>query len=63
MVEKAVETALDIGYRHFDTATLYNTELHLGNALKKGLDAGKVKRDDLFIVTKVQVLQVPGSKS
>ncbi|ODM96061.1 1,5-anhydro-D-fructose reductase [Orchesella cincta] len=53
VVEKAVETALDIGYKHFDTATLYNTELHLGNALRKAFDAGKVKREDLFIVTKL----------
>ncbi|CAL8137562.1 unnamed protein product [Orchesella dallaii] len=53
VVEKAVETALEIGYRHFDTATLYNTELHLGNAMRKAFDAGKVKREDLFIVTKL----------
>jgi len=52
-VERAVDAALEAGYRHFDIATLYGNEDKLGNALKKWLDAGKVKREELFIVTKL----------
>nr|DAD30299.1 TPA_asm: hypothetical protein HUJ06_009150 [Nelumbo nucifera] len=46
--------AIKLGYRHFDTASLYQTEEALGlaiaEALKQGLIAG---RDDLFITTKL----------
>lgn len=52
-VDVAITKALDAGYRHFDTATLYKNEHLLGQALKKYMDAGKVKREDLFIVTKL----------
>jgi aldehyde reductase len=52
-IDLAVERAIDVGYRHFDTATLYSNEAGLGRGLKKALDAGKVKREDLFIVTKL----------
>jgi diketogulonate reductase-like aldo/keto reductase len=31
--------AIEIGYRHFDTASLYNTEEPLGQAVSKALDA------------------------
>ena len=52
--EITVNTALEIGYRHFDIAYNYKNEVHLGNVLKKWLDSGKVKREDLFITTKVK---------
>ena len=48
-----MELAIELGYRHFDTATLYKNEESLGRALKKAIDSGKVKREELFIVTKV----------
>ncbi|CAL8103243.1 unnamed protein product [Orchesella dallaii] len=52
-LENAVDAALEAGYRHFDTATLYKNEDKLGNVLKKWLDSGRVKREELFIVTKL----------
>ncbi|XP_049841194.1 1,5-anhydro-D-fructose reductase-like isoform X2 [Schistocerca gregaria] len=52
-VEKAINAALEIGYRHIDTAQRYNNEAQIGRALKKCLDSGKIKREDLFIVTKL----------
>ncbi|XP_049795397.1 1,5-anhydro-D-fructose reductase-like [Schistocerca nitens] len=52
-VEKAIDKALEIGYRHIDTAQRYNNEAQIGRALKKWLDSGKIKREDLFIVTKL----------
>ncbi|MEP6828153.1 MAG: aldo/keto reductase, partial [Aestuariivirga sp.] len=44
-----VRAALDIGYRHIDTAEMYGNERAVGRAIK---DSG-VKRDTLFITTKV----------
>lgn len=46
-------TALQVGYRHFDTATLYDNEQYIGAAIKRGFDENIVKRDDLFITTKL----------
>lgn len=48
-LEKAIEIALESGYRHIDTAALYGNEEEIGNALK---NLG-VKREDIFITTKV----------
>ena len=46
--------AIDIGYRHFDTAALYGTEEPLGQAVSKALELGLVKnRDELFITSKL----------
>lgn len=52
-VIQAVEAAIECGYRHIDTAFNYSNEKDIGKALQKLFTAGKVKREDLFIVTKV----------
>lgn len=45
----AVRWALDAGYRHFDTATMYRNEAEVGKAVRdSGLD-----REELFITTKL----------
>jgi 2,5-diketo-D-gluconate reductase A len=44
----AVRTALDVGYRHLDTATVYRNEEEVGRALA---DSG-VPRDEVFVTTK-----------
>uniref|UniRef100_F1L6N8 Alcohol dehydrogenase NADP+ A n=1 Tax=Ascaris suum TaxID=6253 RepID=F1L6N8_ASCSU len=49
----AIEAAIDVGYRLFDTAFLYETEAGVGNALYDCIQSGKVKREDLFITTKL----------
>jgi len=51
-VDKAVDAALQYGYRHFDTAKLYVNEPELGNALEKFLPKYSLKREDIFITTK-----------
>jgi diketogulonate reductase-like aldo/keto reductase len=51
--ERAVETALQLGYRHFDIAYTYQNERNLGNVLSKWISTGKIKREQLFINTKV----------
>ncbi len=46
---RAVRTALDCGYRHIDTATMYRNEKEVGRAIRdSGLD-----RKDIFITTKL----------
>lgn len=45
-----VKEALDIGYRHFDTAQMYNNEKAIGEALIKS----GYKRSDYFLTTKLQ---------
>lgn len=52
-VESAIIKAVEIGYRHFDCATIYGNEVEIGNALKKLLAAGIVKRDELWITSKL----------
>jgi 2,5-diketo-D-gluconate reductase B len=46
---RVVEQALRLGYRHFDTAQMYGNEREVGD----GVRASGVKRDEVFIVTKV----------
>lgn len=45
----AVKTALEVGYRHIDTASVYGNEVSVGKAMK---DSG-VKREDIFLTSKV----------
>lgn len=52
-IETALDLALEAGYRHIDTATVYENEKAIGKVLKKYLDSGKIKRSELFIVTKL----------
>ncbi|XP_076235551.1 aldo-keto reductase family 1 member A1 isoform X2 [Calliopsis andreniformis] len=52
-LEKALNTALEAGYRHIDTAPVYENEKIIGSVLKKWIDSGKIKRSELFIVTKL----------
>ncbi|KAL3512474.1 hypothetical protein ACH5RR_025191 [Cinchona calisaya] len=46
--------AMEIGYRHFDTAACYGTEEALGKAVAKAIEIGVIKsRDELFITSKL----------
>lgn len=46
---ETVETALDIGYRHVDTAQIYGNE----SAVGRGITRSDVSRDDVFLATKI----------
>ena len=53
-VKTGIIEAIKVGYRHFDTASLYQTEKALGEAIKEALMLGLIKsREDLFITTKL----------
>jgi diketogulonate reductase-like aldo/keto reductase len=47
--EHAIETAIEIGYRLFDTASMYRNEAEVGNAIRNS----GIPRQDVFITTKV----------
>ncbi|XP_075148227.1 aldo-keto reductase family 1 member A1-like [Haematobia irritans] len=52
-IELALNTALEAGYRHIDTAPIYMNEKAIGRVLKEWLDSGRVQREELFITTKL----------
>ena len=51
--ETSVYEALKMGYRLIDTANAYLNEEAVGKGLKKAMDGGLVKRDDVFLSTKI----------
>lgn len=44
---------MELGYRHIDTAFVYQNEEAIGIVLKDWLLSGKIKRKDLFVTTKL----------
>ena len=50
---QAVKAALEAGFRHFDCAERYRNEEMVGVALQEVIEAGKVRREDVFITTKL----------
>jgi len=52
-VAEALRIALRNGYRHIDTAAAYANEAEIGNVLQEFFKSGELKREDVFIVTKV----------
>ena len=51
--ETLVEEAIRAGARSLDTAMIYGNEIDVGRAIKTVVDEGIVRRDDLFVSTKL----------
>jgi alcohol dehydrogenase (NADP+) len=51
--KQATKTALEVGFRHLDCAERYRNEEAVGNAIQEALKAGTVRREDLFVTTKL----------
>lgn len=47
--QTAIKTAIEFGYRHIDTAQLYNNERVVGEAIQ----TSSIPRDEFFVVTKI----------
>lgn len=52
-VINSVKTAIKFGYRSIDGAAAYNNEKGMGIGIKEGIKEAGIKREDLFITSKV----------
>jgi len=50
----AIREAINAGYRHIDCAVVYNNQTEIGTTLKEIFAEGKVKREDIFITSKLR---------
>ncbi len=53
VVGEAVLSAMRCGYRHFDCAPIYGNEKEIGDAFQTAFSEGLVKREDLWITSKL----------
>lgn len=60
---EAVYQAIKIGYRLIDTAAIYGNEKETGMGIKRALDEGLVTREELFVTSKLFILQAPEDKA
>ena len=61
--ENAVVQAVKTGYRLIDTAAAYENETAVGKAIKRVIEEGIVKREDLFITTKLWITDTSYEKA
>ncbi|MCO5612938.1 hypothetical protein L7F22_067211 [Adiantum nelumboides] len=52
-IKDAVASAIHVGYRHIDSASLYKSEAAIGEALTEAFRAGILTRDDIFVTSKI----------
>lgn len=52
---RMVAEALHIGYRHIDTAWIYQNEAAVGDGIRDAIAAGHVAREDIWLTTKIWV--------
>ena len=50
---QATKTALEVGFRHLDCAERYRNEEAVGDAMQAAFKAGTIRREDVFVTTKL----------
>jgi diketogulonate reductase-like aldo/keto reductase len=53
VTKQAVKMALEVGFRHFDCAERYRNEQAIGDAMQEVFKAGAIRREEVFITTKL----------
>ena len=61
--EEAVYQAIKIGYRLLDTASVYGNEKETGEGIRRAIKEKLVTREELFITSKLFILQTPEEKA
>jgi diketogulonate reductase-like aldo/keto reductase len=51
--QHAAKTALEVGFRHLDCAERYRNEDAVGDAMQAACKAGTIRREDIFVTTKL----------
>lgn len=60
---EAVYQAIKVGYRLIDTAAIYGNEKETGEGIKRAINEGLVTREELFITSKLFILQASEKKA
>lgn len=60
---EAVYQAIKAGYRLIDTAAIYGNEKETGEGIKRAITEGIVSREELFVTSKLFILQAPEEKA
>ncbi|MCH5033922.1 aldo/keto reductase [Listeria monocytogenes] len=60
---EAVYQAIKTGYRLIDTASIYGNEKETGEGIKRAINEGLVTREELFVTSKLFILQAPEEKA
>jgi diketogulonate reductase-like aldo/keto reductase len=53
VTRQAIKTALEVGFRHLDCAERYRNEDAVGAAMREVFETGKLRREDVFVTTKL----------
>ncbi len=56
--KEVVQNAISTGYRMIDTASSYQNEKAVGEAVQEAIDKGIVKREELFLTTKAYIQEM-----
>jgi aldehyde reductase len=57
-VEEVIKNATDVGYRHIDGAMVYENEKEVGAAINAKIKEGVIKREDIFVTSKVSTFSL-----
>jgi diketogulonate reductase-like aldo/keto reductase len=52
-VSEAIASAIELGYRHFDTAKVYYNHKLVGDGIRLGLQRTGLSRSDIWVTTKL----------